>query len=349
MLVTRVTAPDHEAVYRIEDTGSGARGFIAIHSTRLGPAAGGLRMRPYGSEAEALDDVLRLSRGMTLKNAAAGLPLGGGKAVLLGDPTRDKSPALLHAMGRAIDGLEGRYWTAEDMGMTPKDMVTLSEATPFVAGLPGGKFASGDPSPVTAEGVFRGIRIAARHRLGTSDLGGLSVSVQGLGHVGMHLCQRLADAGVRLVVGDLDAKRVAEAIDRFGAVAVDGANLLNVPVDIFAPCAIGGVLNKTTIPRLTARIVAGAANNQLSEDADAVRLAERNVLYVPDFVLNAGGIVNVAAEILRVDDRPRFVSEKLSVLGSNLDGILREAEQKNVPPAILAEAIVSRALLSPAA
>ncbi|MEM6637065.1 MAG: Glu/Leu/Phe/Val dehydrogenase dimerization domain-containing protein [Pseudomonadota bacterium] len=349
MLVTRATAPDHEAVYRIEDTASGARGFIAIHSTRLGPAAGGLRMRAYDSEADALEDALRLSRGMTFKNAAAGLPLGGGKAVLMGDPARDKSPALLHAMGRAIDGLEGRYWTAEDMGMTPKDMVTLSEATPFVAGLPGGKFASGDPSPVTAEGVFRGIRIAARHQLGTSDLGGLSVAVQGLGHVGMHLCQLLADAGVGLWISDLDLKRVAEAVNRFRAVATDGANLLEAPVEIFVPCAIGGVLNKTTIPKLTAGIVAGAANNQLSEDADAARLAARNVLYVPDFVLNAGGIINVAAEILRVDDRARFVADKLSVLETTLDGILREAARKNVPPAALAEAIVARVLLSSAA
>ena len=192
----------HEAVLRVADAASGLLGFIAVHSTRLGPAVGGLRMRPYGSEAEALGDALRLSHGMTLKNAAADLGLGGGKAVIVGDPARDKTPERLIAMGRAIESLGGRYWTAEDMGMGPADMALIRQATQYVAGLPDGPFASGDPSPVTARGVFEAIRIALRHRFGDAGLAGRRIAVQGLGHVGGHLCEQLAAAGARVVVAD---------------------------------------------------------------------------------------------------------------------------------------------------
>ena len=211
MILTRVALPnhDHEEVVRVEDPTSGLHAIIAIHSTRLGPAAGGLRMRPYASEDDALEDVLRLSRGMTYKNAAAGLPLGGGKAVILGDPARDKSPELLTRFGEAVDALGGRYWTAEDMGMTPADMARIAQSTPHVAGLETGRFASGDPSPVTARGIFNGIRITARHRFGDDLLAGRTVAVQGLGNVGMNLCALLHDAGARLVVADVSKTRTA--------------------------------------------------------------------------------------------------------------------------------------------
>ena len=211
MDITAVAATGHEEVYRVSDPQVGLTGFIAIHSTALGPAAGGLRMRVYGSEHEALEDVLRLSRGMSLKNAAAGLPLGGGKAVIMGDPARDKTPALLRAMGRAVDTLNGRYWTAEDMGMGPDDMAVIASETAYVAGLAGGAYASGDPSPVTAQGVFNAIRLSAADRLGSADLRGLRVALQGLGHVGSSLAALLHAAGARLIVSDIDPARTARA------------------------------------------------------------------------------------------------------------------------------------------
>ncbi|MGB3313926.1 MAG: Glu/Leu/Phe/Val dehydrogenase dimerization domain-containing protein, partial [Albidovulum sp.] len=220
MQITPVASETHEEVYRVEDREAGLTGFIAVHSTALGPAAGGLRMRVYRSEDEALQDVLRLSHGMTFKNAAADLPLGGGKAVILGDPTRSKTPELLRAMGRAVQSQSGRYWTAEDMGMTTADMAVLATETAYVAGLGDGAFASGDPSPVTARGVFNAIRRAARHRLGTDALDGMTIAVQGLGNVGWHLCTLLHGDGARLIVTDIDATRVARAVAEWSAEAV---------------------------------------------------------------------------------------------------------------------------------
>ncbi|MAU52797.1 MAG: amino acid dehydrogenase [Roseovarius sp.] len=345
-MLTRLASNTHEEVYRVEDRESGLRGFIALHSTRLGPAAGGLRMRVYESDEAALADVLALSRGMSYKNAAAGLPLGGGKAVIMGDATRDKTPALLRAMGRAIDALDGRYWTAEDMGMSPEDMAEIARETRFVAGLDSGAHASGDPSPVTARGVLGAMRAGAAQLWGNDDLAARSVAVQGLGHVGWHLCRLLDEAGARLVVADTDPVRVAEAVRAFGATEAAPAEIHAAPADIFAPCAIGGVLNETTIPAIRAAMICGAANNQLATPGDADRLQARGILYLPDYVANGGGIINVAAEILRIADRGTWVEERLAAMRAMMERVLARAAAEGISPAPVADRMVEEALLA---
>jgi leucine dehydrogenase len=348
MKITSVDSPMHEEVVRIEDPSVGLVGFIAIHSTRRGPAVGGLRMRRYGDEAEALEDVLRLSRGMTCKNAAADLPLGGGKAVILGDPAT-KTEALLRTCGRAIDAFGGRYWTAEDMGMSPADMAVIAGATPYVAGLPDGPFASGDPSPVTARGIFNAIRTTARYRLGSPEVSGRCVAVQGLGHVGAHLCRLLDAAGARLVVADVDAGRAAWARAAFGATTVGADEILAAEADILAPCAIGAILNAQTIPHLRVAAVAGGANNQLATPEDGRRLHDRGILYAPDFVANGGGVINVATEVLRIADRAGWIERRLAALDATLDAILGRAQALGQSPNDVAEATVEALLRKVAA
>ncbi len=347
MSMTLIPSQTHEAIYRVEDAETGLLGIIAIHSTQLGPAAGGLRMRPYASFDEALEDVSRLSAGMTYKNAAAGLPLGGGKAVILGDATTQKTPELLRAFGRAIESLKGRYVTAEDMGMSPADMATLGEVTTSVAGLPEGAFASGDPSPITARGIFNAIRTAHAAQHGSRDISGRTVSLQGLGHVGWYMAKFLHEAGAKLIVTDVDTARVAAAVAEFGATAVALDEIYAVEADIFAPCAIGAILNHTTIPQLKTSIVAGGANNQLATPADAVALHERGILYAPDFVANGGGIINVATEILKIADREGFVAEKLTALDDTMARILTEAKSQNVSPDTVAIATVDQMMAAP--
>ena len=344
-MLTRLACPTHEELYRVEDRESGLRGFIALHSTRLGPAAGGLRMRPYDGDDAAIADVLNLSRGMSYKNAAAGLPLGGGKAVILGDAARDKTPALLRAMGRAIALLQGRYWTAEDMGMSPADMTEIARETRFVAGLDSGAHASGDPSPVTARGVFNAMRAGAEQVFGTSNLSGRHVAVQGLGHVGWHLCLLLHGAGARLSVADMDPVRVAGTVKEFGARVIDPRAIHATEAEIFAPCAIGAVLNAHTIPEIRARMICGAANNQLATPEDAERLAARGILYLPDYVANGGGIINVAAEILQIADRAPWVEERLSAMRDHMTDLLARAAGESISPAHVADRMVEAQLL----
>lgn len=344
-MLTRLASDTHEEVWRVEDAQCGLKGFIALHSTALGPAAGGLRMRVYDSDEAALEDVLNLSRGMSYKNAAAGLPLGGGKAVIIGDPARDKTPEMLRAMGRAVNELAGRYWTAEDMGMTPDDMAEIAGETDHVAGLATGEHASGDPSPVTARGVFDAMKIGARHRFGSDVLAGRTVAVQGLGHVGWHLCRMLNDAGARLIVADMDAARVAEAEAAFGAGTAAPDEIHAAAAVIFAPCAIGGVLNADSIPQIRAGLIAGAANNQLATPADADALHARGILYLPDYVANGGGIINAAPEILRIADRGPWVAEKLAMLAETMERILTRAAAEGVSPAHLADRIVEERML----
>jgi leucine dehydrogenase len=250
-------------------------------------------MWPYADDAAALDDVLRLSRGMTYKAALAGLSLGGGKAVIIGDARRHKSEALLLAMGRFVESLGGRYHTAEDVGTTVRDMDVLRRETAFAHGVSDG---SGNPSPATAYGVFVGIRAAVRHRLGRDDLGGVVVAVQGLGNVGFRLAEYLAEAGARLIVADLDAGSARRAVEAFAAEAVAPERIHAVAADVFAPCALGAVIDDATIPELGARIVAGAANNQLAEARHGAALKARGILYAPDYVINAGGLIDVASE-----------------------------------------------------
>jgi leucine dehydrogenase len=345
-MLTRLASATHEEVYRVEDRDSGLCGFIALHSTRLGPAAGGLRMRAYDSEEAALADVLNLARGMSYKNAAAGLPLGGGKAVIMGDAARDKTPALLQAMGRAIDALGGRYWTAEDMGMSPEDMAEIARGTRFVAGLDSGAHASGDPSPVTARGVLGAMRAGAARLWGSDDLTGRTVAVQGLGHVGWHLCRLLDEAGARLIVADMDPVRVAETVRAFGATEVAPAGVHAVDADVFAPCAIGGVLNAASIAEIRASMICGAANNQLATPGDADRLHARGILYLPDYVANGGGIINVAAEILRIGDRGPWVEERLATMRATMERLLARAAGEGTSPAPMADRIVEEALLA---
>jgi leucine dehydrogenase len=287
----------HELVVFGHDAGTGLRAIIAVHSTALGPAAGGCRFWPYASMKEAVSDVLRLSRGMSYKNAMAGLPLGGGKAVIIGEPRKLKSPELFEAYGRFVESLGGRYITAEDVGTTVADMAHVARATRYVAGLGAspGK-AGGDPGPKTALGVYLGIRAAVKFRLGRSDLEGVTVAVQGLGGVGYHLCRLLAADGARLTVADVRPATLQRACAEFKARAVPSDEVLEQDVDVLSPCALGAVLNAQSIPRLRARVIAGAANNQLAQGQDGSALQAAGILYAPDYVINAGGIISVAHE-----------------------------------------------------
>ena len=284
---------DHEQVIFCRDREAGLRAIIAVHDTTLGPALGGCRMWPYASEEEALADVLRLSTAMTYKHALAGTRQGGGKVVVVGDPKTEKTPSLFYALGRFVDTLGGRYIVAEDVGTSVDDMAAVRRATRHVAGLAEG---GGDPSPVTAYGVFFGIKAAVRHKLGRADERGLRVAIQGLGHVGYALCGYLHEAGARLFVTDINGAVVKRAVSAFSAVAVAPEEVYGLDVDVFAPCALGGVLNDATISRIKAPVVAGAANNQLAQPSHGLALARRGILYAPDYAINAGGVINISFE-----------------------------------------------------
>ncbi len=293
-----VEALGHEQVVFCHDRESGLRAIIAIHSTALGPGLGGLRMYPYASEEEALVDVLRLSRGMTYKAAISGLDLGGAKAVIIGDPRTEKSEALLRWFGRFVESLNGRYITAEDVGTTTADMEIVSRETEFVTGLPEAMGGGGDPSPITAYGVFLGMKAAVNVLHRDDSLNGKRVLVEGVGKVGTHLIGHLVGEGAHVLITDINSQRLEEMVQRYpGVEVVPLGDHYTADVDIYSPCALGAILNDETIPRLKARIVAGAANNQLAdEDRHGKMLLERNILYAPDFVINAGGLINVYTE-----------------------------------------------------
>jgi leucine dehydrogenase len=284
----------HEQLVFGEDAASGYRGIIAIHSTTLGPALGGTRFWNYDSEEEAIIDALRLARSMTYKAAVAGLNLGGGKSVIIGDNKRTDREMLFRSHGRLVESLAGRYVTAEDVGTSTSDMEYIHTETRYVSGLPG---ASGDPSPVTAHGVFRAIQAAAKQHWGSDSLSGRTVAIQGCGHVGYYLAKELHDAGARLVVSDVDADRVKRVVNDFGARGVKPEEIYGAQADIFAPCALGGIINDETLPTLKVEIVAGAANNQLLEDRHGQALEARGILFTPDYVANAGGVINVYSEL----------------------------------------------------
>lgn len=293
---------DHILVRRITDRESGLRAFISIHDETLGPALGGCRMARYQNEEEAIRDVLRLSRGMTYKNALAGLPFGGGKSVILGDPYADKTEDLMAAMGRAVDELGGRYITAEDSGISEEDIMIMLNQTAFVTGFKaeaaGG--LGGDPSPVTAYGVYSGMKEAVSCKYGSKKKQGLTVAVQGLGAVGYELCRLLHNDGARLIVTDIREETLSRIKEELpGIEAVEPDMIFDAAADVFAPCALGAQINDMTIPRLQAEIIAGAANNQLAEDKHAALLKQRGILYVPDYVLNAGGVISAAYEYLQ--------------------------------------------------
>jgi leucine dehydrogenase len=285
---------DYEQLVFCQDRSTGLKAVIAIHDTTLGPALGGLRIWNYETEDEAIIDALRLARGMTYKNAAAGLNLGGGKAVIMGDPSKIKSEALFRAFGRYVEGLGGRYITAEDMNTTTQDMSYINAETDYVVGLEG---KSGNPSPVTAFGVFRGILAAANEVWGCDDLTGKVVAVQGLGAVGYSVCQQLHEAGAKLYVTDINKARLQQAVEELGATAVAPDEIYKVDCDIFSPCAMGAIINDFTVEELKCKIVAGSANNQLAEERHGDILREKGILYVPDFVINSGGVINVYEEL----------------------------------------------------
>jgi leucine dehydrogenase len=323
----------HEQVVFAHDPASGLRAIIAIHDTTLGPALGGCRVWSYASDAEALADVLKLSRGMSYKAALAGLPLGGGKAVVMTAPGRGKTPAMMRAMGAAVERLGGRYITAEDVGSSVADMDGIAEATLHVAGRAGD---GGDPSPFTARGVFLCLEAAVRHRLGR-ELRGVHVAVKGLGHVGLALAGMLHAAGARLTVADIDSGRVARAREAFGAASAPVDAVAAVTADVFAPCALGGDLSEAAIPRLGPGIVCGAANNQLGTPEDGVRLMRRGVLYCPDYLVNAGGLISVARRPLGLD--AAGVEAKLGELPATLLEVLGRAEREGLEPGAVADRI----------
>lgn len=340
----------HESVHCFADPATGLRALIAVHSTARGPAVGGCRFWSYASSEAALTDALRLSRGMSYKNALAGLPLGGGKAVVLKPAGEFDRAALFAAFGRAVDTLGGRYVTAEDVGTTVADMHSIATATRHVGGLAGhGNVAGGDPSPSTAWGVFLGLREAWSHVRGGGavDLAGVRVAVQGLGGVGFHLCRHLHAAGARLLVSDLDAARVGRAVAEFDATAVAPADILAADADIFSPCALGAVLDAASIPTLRAALVAGAANNQLATAADGERLRQRGILYAPDYVINAGGIIRVACEYLRQGSESE-VRAHIARIPATLRTVLEQAARESLPTHVVADRLAERALQAPA-
>ncbi len=321
---------EHEEVVFCHDQTVGLRAIIAIHDTTLGPALGGCRMWPYGSEEEALKDVLRLSRGMTYKAAAAGLNLGGGKAVIIGDPKTMKSEAFFRSFGRFVDGLGGRYITAEDVGTSVSDMEWVRVETNYVTGIDEVIGGSGDPSPVTALGVFYGIKACAQHRWDSEDLHGKTVAIQGVGHVGYYLARDLHSAGANLIVTDIDQKKVKRVVEEFEAQAVEIDDIYTVGAEIFAPCALGGIINDTTLEGLQFDIIAGGANNQLDrEETHGKLLKERGILYAPDYVINAGGLINVANEIEGYH-RERALKQARSIYDVLLD-VFRIAEEQDIP------------------
>jgi leucine dehydrogenase len=325
----------HESVHHFFDAKTGLKAIIAVHSTALGPAAGGCRMWNYATSDEAFIDALRLSEGMSYKNAMADLPLGGGKAVIWGNSKTDKTPELFRALGRAIATLNGKYWSAEDVGVSVHDMAYAAEETKYVAGLPG---KSGDPSPVTAKGVFLGIKAAALRAFGSDDLNGKHIAVQGVGHVGAYVCGHLAKAGAKVTITDVNAEALAQVAKDTGAAVVAPVEIYDVAADIFSPNALGAIINPETLPRLKVKVIAGGANNQLSTPDMGEKVMERGILYAPDYVINGGGIINVAAEISGAYDMA-WVDGKVSRLMETLGEVLDQAQREGRATNRVADAI----------
>ena len=287
----------HEQIVFCHNKDAGLKAIIAIHNTVLGPALGGTRMWPYKSEAEALNDVLRLSRGMTYKNAVAGLDIGGGKAVIIGDPATDKSEALFRAFGKFVDSLGGRYITAEDVGIDVNDMEYVFKETEYVTGVHQVHGGSGDPSPFTAYGALQGLMATLNRKYGNEEVGNYSYAVQGLGHVGMEYVKLLRERGAKVFVTDINKSLVEHAVEEYGAEAVGLDEIYDVPADVYSPCALGGTVNEQTLPRFKFKVICGAANNQLATNAIGDEVEKRGIVYAPDYAVNAGGVMNVALEI----------------------------------------------------
>jgi leucine dehydrogenase len=334
----------HEQVVFCHEQSTGLRAVIAIHNTICGPALGGCRMWPFESEEEAIADALRLSKAMTYKNAAAGLNLGGGKTVIIGNPNKDKSEALFRALGRFIQSLGGRYIAAEDVGTSIQDMEYIKMETDFVSGLPTQFGGSGDPSPFTALGTYEGIRASVKYRLNKDSLKGIRVAVQGVGHVGYYLCEMLHEVGADLFVTDIFEEKVERIVSEFGATAVQGDEIYNVDAEVFAPCALGAVVNDDSISRMKFKIIAGGANNQLlDEEVHGKKLKEKNILYAPDYLINAGGVTNVFFEVIKEYNKER-VTKKVKNIYNILMEVYKIAEQENITTAEAAARLAEKRL-----
>lgn len=328
-LFKKMSHHNHEQVVFCYEPDVGLRAIIAIHDTSLGPSLGGCRFYNYSSENDALYDVLRLSRGMTYKASIAGLNLGGGKSVIIGDPEKDKNEYLFRAFGRFVDSLGGRYITAEDMNTTVRDMELVRHETQYVTGISKALGGSGDPSPVTALGVFVGLKAAWQTKMNSEDLSGIKVAVQGVGHVGYHLCRLLQEAGAQLFITDVNPEAVQRAVRDFDATEVSEKELYGLDVDIFSPCAMGAILNDDTIPQIKAKVVGGAANNQLAvSKVHGEALRKRGILYAPDYALNAGGLINVANELEGYNQERAF--KQAEGIYDTLLEIFRTSEQQGI-------------------
>lgn len=319
----------HEQIAFFNDAYSGLKGIVAIHNTTLGPALGGCRMWKYKSEKEAIVDVLRLSKGMTYKASIAGLNLGGGKAVIIGDSKKDKTEKLFRSFGRFVEGLGGRYITAEDVGTNIHDMENVKIETSYVTGIAKSLGGSGDPSPVTAFGVFMGMKASVKEKFDKNSLDGLKVSVQGLGHVGTHLVEYLTNDGAEVYVADIDDKRVDYIVEKYGSTAVDKDEIISSKVDIYAPCALGATVNQASINELNCKIIAGAANNVLKNPTlDSELLVKKDILYSPDYVINAGGLINVANELEGYNKEKAF--NQAEKIYDTLMGIFKRAKKESI-------------------
>ena len=320
---------NHEQLVFCQDEETGLKAIIGIHSTTLGPALGGTRMWKYENEVDAIRDVLRLSRGMTFKASITGLNLGGGKAVIIGDSRKDKTDALMRKFGEYVNSLSGRYITAEDVGINTHDMEMVKLGTDHVTGLPESMGGSGDPSPVTAYGVFMGMKAAAKYRWGTDDLGGKKVLVQGIGHVGETLVKHLSEAGANVIINDIHEDRLIEVSEKYNTEVYRGNDIFENKMDIYAPCALGATVNDATIPKMSCEIIAGAANNQLAnEHIHGEQLRKAGILYAPDFLINAGGLINVYSEIVKYD-RAESLKKTENIYHTTLD-IFKRSETENI-------------------
>jgi len=326
-VLSRMVGMDHEQVLFCQDRATGLKAIIAVHNTVLGPALGGTRMWNYANEEDAITDVLRLSRGMTYKNSISGLNLGGGKAVIIGDSYTQKNEALFRRFGKFVESLSGKYITAEDVGISPQDMVWVNKETNHVAGLPG---KSGDPSPVTAYGVYVGMKACAKAQFGTDSLAGIKVAVQGAGHVGQYLIKHLTDEGAKVFVTDIHAPSLKEVSDKYGSTIVGLDEIYDLDVDVYAPCALGATVNDATLERLKCSIIAGAANNQLqNEIIHGQAVMDRGIIYAPDYMLNAGGVINCFAE---VDGRTsEWAMDKAAQIYDTTAEIINGSRANNIP------------------
>jgi leucine dehydrogenase len=325
----------HETVAFFDDKLSGLKSIIAIHSTALGPACGGCRMYPYADEQAAVTDVLRLSRGMSYKNAMADLPLGGGKAVVMGDPNKDKTESKLLAFGRAVENLGGRYITAMDVGMKQADLPVIARATKYAAGFDQPGKTGGDSAPMTALGIFLGLKATVKHRLKTDTLKGLTVAIQGLGKVGMRLAAQLHGEGAKLVVADVHEAHVRQAVDAYGAKPVSPEAIITTDCDVLSPCALGAILDDKTVPAVKANVIAGAANNQLARDHHGAMLREKGVLYAPDYVINGGGVICVAGQIFGWSDAE--IEKRTRAIAPTLARIFTRADSEGAPTNVIAD------------